>query len=113
MQHLIYGIIYGLFGQILSFMQLQGSIKYGWTEKYLWIILLVGIPNTWLYMQSVGHFISAFNGSLWESRILGFSIGVIVFAVMGWLLFGESMTMKTAVSLILGLCIMLIQIFWK
>lgn len=113
MSHLISGILYGLIGQILSFMQLQGSIKYGWTEKYLWIILLVGIPNTWLYMQSVGHFISAFNGSLWESRILGFSIGVIVFATMGWLLFGETINIKTAVSLLLALTIVLIQVLWK
>ena len=113
MHHLVSGILYGLVGQILSFMQLQGSIKYGWTEKYFWIILLVGVPNTWFYMQSVNHFISAFDGSIWESRILGFSIGVIVFATMGWLLFNETMTMKTGVSLILGLCIMLIQIFWK
>ena len=94
-------------------MQLQGSIKYGWTEKYLWIILLVGIPNTWLYMQSVHHFITAFNGSLWESRILGFSIGIIVFAAMGWVLFGELISAKTGISLLLACCIVLIQIFWK
>lgn len=113
MINILWGVFYGLVGQILSFMQLQGSIKYGWTEKYLWIILLVGIPNTWLYMQSVGHFISAFNGSLWESRILGFSIGVIVFATMGWLLFGETINIKTAVSLFLAFTIVLIQVLWK
>jgi len=111
--NLIWGIVYGFFGQILSFMQLQASIKYGWTEKYLWIIMLMGIPNTWLYMQSVNNFIIAFNGTLWESRILGFSIGVIVFAAMGWLLFGETLNAKTGVSLILAACIVLIQIFWK
>jgi EamA domain-containing membrane protein RarD len=94
-------------------MQLQASIKYGWTEKYLWIILLVGMPNTWLYMQSVNHFITAFNGSLWESRILGFSIGVMVFAAMGSILFGETLSAKTGVSLLLAACIVLIQIFWK
>jgi hypothetical protein len=111
--NLIWGIFYGLFGQILSFMQLQASIKYGWTEKYFWIILLVGIPNTWLYMQSVNNFILAFNGSIWESRILGFSIGVIVFAAMGWILFGELVSAKTAISLLLACCIVLIQIFWR
>lgn len=113
MQNLIWGIFYGFFGQILSFMQLQGSIKYGWTEKYLWIILLIGIPNTWLYMQSVNHFISAFNGSIWESRIIGFSIGVIVFALMGFVLFSETINMKTAISLLLAACIVMIQIFWR
>lgn len=113
MQHLISGILYGLIGQILSFMQLQGSIKYGWTEKYLWIILLVGIPNTWLYMQSVSHFISAFNGELYPSRLLGFAIGIIVFSLMGWILFSEGITVKTFVCLLLASAIVLIQILWK
>jgi multidrug transporter EmrE-like cation transporter len=94
-------------------MQLQASIKYGWNEKYLWIIMLFGVPNTWFYMQSVSHLITAFQGSLWESRILGFSIGVIVFASMGWLLFGETVSSKTVVSLLLAACIVLIQIYWK
>lgn len=113
MHHLVSGILYGLVGQILSFMQLQGSIKYGWTEKYLWIILLVGIPNTWLYMQSVGHFILAFNGELYPSRLLGFAIGIIVFSFMGWILFNEGITLKTLVCLLLASAIVLIQVLWK
>lgn len=113
MTNLLWGILYGLFGQILSFMQLQASIKYGWTEKYLWLILLLGVPNVWVYLQSVNHFIIAFNGTLWESRLLGFAIGVVVFAFMGWLMFSEPMTGKTAVSLLLALCIVLIQVLWR
>lgn len=111
--HIFYGIVYGLIGQILSFLQLQASIKFQWQERYLWLILLAGIPNTWIYFQSVNHFISAFNGSVWESRLLGFAIGVFVFAVMGWLVFSEPMTSKTAVSLLLALCIVLIQVLWR
>jgi multidrug transporter EmrE-like cation transporter len=111
--HILYGVFYGVIGQTLSFLQLQASIKYGWQEKYLWLVLLVGIPNIWVYMQSVNHFIIAFNGTLWESRLLGFAIGVAVFAVMGWLLFSEPMTSKTAVSLLLALCIVLIQVLWR
>jgi multidrug transporter EmrE-like cation transporter len=113
MHNLIWGIVYGLLGQILSFMQLQASIKYGWNEKYLWLIMLFGVPSVWIYMQSVNNLINAFNGSIWESRILGFSIGVIVFAIMGWMLFGETISIKTGISLLLALGIVLIQIFWK
>ena len=32
--------LFMILGQIGSFMQLQGSIKYGWSEKYLWLLLL-------------------------------------------------------------------------
>ena len=113
MTNLVYGILYGTIGQILSFLQLQGSIKYGWHEKYLWIILLFGIPNMWFYLQSVNYIILHFQGSMWESRILGFCIGVVVFAAMGWILFSEGINAKTGVSLILALCIVLIQVLWR
>lgn len=97
----------------MSFMQLQASIKYGWDKKYMWIILLAGIPNVWIYMKSVNHFIVAFNGEIYPSRLLGFSIGIVVFAVMGWLLFSETLTAKTVVCLLLAACIVLIQVLWR
>ena len=111
--HVFYGILYGTIGQLLSFLQLQASIKYGWNERFLWIILLLGIPNTWVYMKSVNHFILAFDGEIYPSRLLGFSIGIVVFALMGWMLFNESITAKTSVCLLLALCIVLIQILWR
>jgi hypothetical protein len=108
-----YGVLYGTLGQIMSFMQLQASIKYGWHNKFLIVILLFGIPNIWLYIQSVESFMKAFNGTMWESRILGFCIGVTVFAVMGHLMFSENLSAKTVVSLLLAFCVVLIQVLWK
>ena len=34
MNKLFLGIIFGILGQVMSFLQLQGSIKYNWYEKY-------------------------------------------------------------------------------
>lgn len=113
MSNVLWGILFGFIGQIISFMQFQGSIKYGWTDRYLWLILLFGVPASWLYLRSVNHFIIAFNGSVWESRLLGFAIGVMVFALMGWILFKEPVTPKTIVSLCLASGIVLTQILWK
>lgn len=113
LSNLLYGILYGTLGQLMSFMQLQASIKYGWHEKYLWVIMLLGIPNTWVYVKSVNHIILAFDGEIYPSRLLGFSIGIVVFAIMGWLLFNETLTAKTAVCLLLAACIVLIQVTWK
>jgi len=42
-----------ILGQIGSFMQLQGAIKYGWYEKYMWVILLSSIPVSYLYIVAV------------------------------------------------------------
>jgi len=110
---IIYGIIYGLLGQIGSFMQLQGAIKYGWYEKYLWIVLIASIPLSWLYIKSVEHFVAAFDGQLWPSRLIGFGLGITVFSVLSHFLFKEPFTPKTLVCIGLGLIIIALQIFWK
>jgi len=111
--NLVYGVLYGIIGQVLSFIQLQGGIKWGWTEKYSWALMLLGLPISWAFMKSVQNFIIAFHGSIYESRILGFAVGIITFAIMGWFLFKEGISAKTAICLLLSLVIILIQILWK
>jgi len=64
MNRLLQGIIYGILGQVLSFLQLQGSIKYGWYTKYPIIILLSSILATWFYLKSVESLVEMFNGEL-------------------------------------------------
>ena len=110
MNHLVLGVLYGLLGQIGSFLQLQGSAKYGWYEKHPYILLLVSIPLSWLYIQSVKHLILCFGGEIWQSRFIGFGIGIIVFSIMSSLLFKEPFTIKTIISIILAIIIILIQI---
>ena len=110
---LVYGILFGLIGQIGSFLQLQGSIKLGWLPKYMWLVLLASIPLSWCYIKSVEYFIAYFDGQLWPSRLLGFGLGIAVFSIMSLVLFKEPFTQKTIVCLILGFSIILIQILWK
>ena len=111
--HLIYGFIFGTLGQICSFLQLQGSAKWGWWEKYPYLILLSSIPSAWFYIQSVNNLIIHFNGTLWESRFIGFSIGITVFTVMSYYLFKEPLTSKVFISMFLSAIIMCVQIFMK
>jgi hypothetical protein len=107
------GLILGLIGQICSFFQLQGAIKYNWYEKYLWIILLSSIPVNWIYIKSVNYLVEGFNGEIWPSRLMGFAIGIMVFSTFSVLLFNEQFTTKTIICLILGICILLVQLFMK
>ena len=111
--NLLIGFLYGLVAQVLTFLQLQGSIKYGWYEKYPIVIILASIPSGWLYLKSVQHFVMAFDGEIWPSRLLGYGIGVIIFTLMSWQLFGEQLSPKTLVCLGLSVLIILIQILWK
>ena len=102
-----------LLAQILTFYQLQGQLKYQWFKDNYWVIVLMGIPISMMYMESVRQIITHYGGLLWPSRLIGFGIGVVVFAILSQLLFGESLTTKTMVCLILSGVIILIQIFWK
>lgn len=113
MNNLIAGIVFGVIGQIMSFLQMQGNIKYGWYDKYPIVILLSAIPSTWLYIKSVDNFVKAFDGQLWPSRLIGFGIGIIIFVTLSMLLFKEPITLKTLTCLLLAVSILMIQIFWK
>jgi hypothetical protein len=64
-------------------------------------------------MISVKHFIAAYDGQIWPSRLIGFGIGVVVFSLMSHWLFKEPFTLKTLICLGLGSLIVLIQILWK
>lgn len=111
--NLLYGILWGLLGQIGSFLQFQGAIKYNWNQKYFFIILLMSVPVGYFYIKSVERFVAAFNGEIWPSRLIGFGLGITVFTVLSSFLFKEPFTTKTLLCLILGVTIIVIQIFWK
>jgi len=113
MNRLLVGIFYGILGQVFSFLQLQGSVKYGWFQKYPVIILLSSIPAAWFYIKSVENLVYWGNGELWPSRLIGFGIGIIIFVALSWLLFREPITLKTLTCLLLAVSILLVQIFWK
>jgi hypothetical protein len=113
MNRLFLGIIWGTLGQISSFLQLQGSVKYGWFTKYPILILLSSIPAAWFYIKSVENLVGWADGELWPSRLIGFGIGIIVFVGLSALLFKEPITTKTLVCLGLAASILGVQIFWK
>jgi hypothetical protein len=111
--NIIYGIIWGVLAQIATFMQLQGQLKFEWMKQHTWAVVLMGIPISFMFMQSVKNFVLAFGGEIWPSRLLGFGIGVIIFTIMSELMFKEPFTLKTGICLFLGVLIILTQLFWK
>lgn len=113
MSKLLLGIIFGTIAQILVFIQLQGSMKYQIFKDYKWVVLLMGIPITWMFLESVKYIYDWSGGQIWPSRLIGFSIGITVFTLMSIILFGEGISIKTGVCLFLSAIILGIQIFWK
>ena len=96
---------------ILAFFQLQGH--YVWPQikflKSIWWVYgtsLIIAPLFWYSTKwSYEHF-----GAFWNMRLAGFGVGTLIFGLLAWLLIGEIPTLKTVISLMLAMAIILIQI---
>lgn len=111
--NLIKGILWGLAAQVVTFLQLQGQLKYDFLKNNMWLTLLMGMPISYAFMQSVKYIILAFNGEIYPSRFIGFGLGMIVFVVMSKFLFNESLTLKSVICIVLALSIIFVQFFMK
>ena len=109
---LIYGMIIVVIAQIIAFFQLQGQSRWLWAKENAFILMFLGLPISFLYIKSTG-LINDYTGQTWPGRLIGQSIGVIIFALLSWLIFKEPLTLKTIVCLVLALGILVIQLFWK
>lgn len=107
------GFGFGVLAQICTFVQLQGQFRWEWFKQHPLTISLMGIPISLLYLGSVKYLVEYFDGQLWPSRLMGFSIGAMVFSYMAHSWFQEPFTLKTGICLFLAFCIMMIQLFWK
>ena len=110
---LLKGFIFGTIAQVITFIQLQGQLKIEWLKNNMWFGILMGMPISYLFMLSVKYLVTAYDGQIWPSRLIGFGIGVTIFTGMSFLMFNEHLTSKTLTCLGLGVIIILIQIFWK
>lgn len=112
MNKLFLGLVYMVLAQMGTYVQLNCSAKFNWYEKHKFILLAFSIPISWLFIKSVQNLIDAFEGELWPQRIIGFGVGVVIFAVMSYFIFKEPLTMKTIISILLACLIIIIQIFF-
>jgi len=108
-----YGVILLIFGQILTFFQIQGHLKYDFFKNNQWFAVLLGIPISIIFMVGINLLIKWYGGALWPSRFIGFSIGTVVYATMAHYMFNEQITLKTLICLSLAIIIILVQVFWK
>lgn len=114
MNNLFKGILLGFIAQVLTFLQLQGQFQYKWVKDNLILLTLVTAPIiSFLFIYSVRGFVTWANGDIWPSRLIGFSIGIIVFTAGAYFLFKEPLTPKTLICLFFALAIMGVQIWMK
>jgi len=110
---LIIGSFLFLLGQTLVWYQINGQFISTWVKERPIIMSLLGVPISYIYIYATQYTVIAFNGNLWPQRLIGFSMGMIAFAVLTYLHLNETINIKTAVTLVLAAAILGIQILWK
>ena len=100
-----------LLNNVLIWYQLNSQLVWDWAKgtKSMWIMSLLGIPISLLfwYATKIGYI--GF-GNLWAVRFMGFATSMLTFPIMTWLYLGEAITLKTALTILLSIAIMIIQI---
>jgi len=100
-----------VFSQILIWYQLNSQLVWDWARgsKSMWIMSLLGIPISLLMWLCTKWGYLGF-GSLWAVRWMAFGSSMLVFPLMTYFYLGETITLKTLISIILAIIIMLLQL---
>lgn len=114
MKGLIYGILLFALGQSLIWFQTNGQFVWPWFKRNsFWVALVGGTIISYMFIKATAYIAGYYGGLIWPGRFIGFSVGIITFALLTYYIMGQSITPKTAVSLILALALITVQIFWK
>lgn len=110
---LISGVIFFTIAHIIVFFQLNGQFKWEWFKDNEWLMILIGLPISYLYLLGTRYTVEGMGGLLWPTRFIGFGVGMVIYAVLVSYFFNEGITSKTAISLLLAIILILIQVFLK
>ena len=99
--------------QVITWFQLNGQFVWPWFKNNVFLLCLMGVPISWLYIEATRMGFIAFEGLIWPGRLLGFAAGIFTFALCANIFMGEGLNTKTVVSLTLATALTLIQVFWK
>ena len=110
-KYIIITILLFFFNNIIIWYQLNSQLVWEWAKgpKSMWIMALLGIPISLLFWWATKIGYEGF-GNLWAVRFMGFATSMMTFPILTWLYLGETITLKTAVTIMLSVIIMIIQL---
>ena len=110
-KYIVLTIVIFLLNNILIWYQLNSQLVWDWAKgtKSMWIMSLMGIPISMMFWYATKWGYLGF-GNLWSVRFLGFATSMMTFPIMTYLYLGETITLKTLISIILAIIIMLLQL---
>ena len=108
-KNIIITILILLLTQIAVWYQLNGQLVWKWAKDNPIILSCLGIPISYLFILTTKLGYVGF-GALWPIRLLGFATGMISFPIITWVMLGEGINIKTAISIFLSVIIMILQL---
>ena len=100
-----------LLNNIIIWYQLNSQLVWDWAKgtKSMWLMSLLGIPISLLFWWATKIGYQGF-GNLWAVRFVGFATSMLTFPIMTWLYLGEVITLKTIITILLAIIIMILQL---
>lgn len=111
---IVTGLFFFLIGNVIAWIQFNGQFVWEYfKDKPLVSNLIFAVPMGMCFWYAVKNIVEA-SGQLWTSKLLGFGVSNIVFAIMTYVFMRESIfTAKTMACLFLASLIIFIQLYWK
>ena len=96
---------------IIIWYQLNSQLVWEWAKgtKAMWFSALLGIPISLLFWYATKIGYEGF-GNLWAIRFLGFATSMLTFPVLTYFYLGEAITLKTLITILLAIVIMILQL---
>ena len=74
-QGIIIGSLIFLVAHVIVFFQLNGQFLWAFFKKNDWLMALIGVPISFLFIWATRYLVNGFEGLLWPTRFIGFGIG--------------------------------------
>ena len=112
MAKFLIGILLYFFGQTLIWYQTNGQfINKGAKEHPFMMACIFAIPISYSFIHATRLTVEHYDGLLWPGRLVGFACGMLSFYLLTYYIMGEGLTLKTTLTLVLAVAIILIQAF--
>ena len=110
-KYIVLTTILFLINNILIWYQLNSQLVWEWAKgpKAILLSCLMGIPISYMFILATKWGYQGF-GNLWSVRFMGFATSMLTFPIMTYFYLGEAITLKTAVTILLAIIIMILQL---
>jgi hypothetical protein len=114
MNNLYLAILYIVLANVAVWYQLNGHFKWTWFKNNeILVLMLFSMPISWFYIQYQKNAYLALSENLWSVRLVGFSIGLIIFSILTLIHANELPSVKNLICIALAFAIIIIQTLIK